>query len=199
MVWHGYLPEARPGQLYGYRVYGPYAPEHGHRFNPHKLLLDPYGKQIQGTIQLERFALRIPSRKQAGGLVFRPARQRCRHAEKSRDRFGFYLGLGRAAAHSLARNSDLRAACKGIHHVPSGRSCALARNLCGTGDRAGHRIPHPPGSDLHRTHAGAQLSSTIASWWSAVCAITGAITRSDFSRPSLVIWPRIPSANSKPW
>jgi isoamylase len=51
MVWHGYLPEVRPGQLYGYRVFGPYAPEQGHRFNPHKLLLDPYGKQIQGTIQ----------------------------------------------------------------------------------------------------------------------------------------------------
>src|SRR5271156_6722809 len=50
MVWHGYLPEARPGQLYGYRVYGPYAPEQGHRFNPHKLLLDPYGKQIQGAL-----------------------------------------------------------------------------------------------------------------------------------------------------
>jgi len=51
MVWHGYLPEVRPGQLYGYRVYGPYAPEHGHRFNHHKLLLDPYGKQIHGAIR----------------------------------------------------------------------------------------------------------------------------------------------------
>lgn len=51
MVWHGYLPEARPGQVYAYRVYGPYAPEQGHRFNHHKLLLDPYGKQIQGSIQ----------------------------------------------------------------------------------------------------------------------------------------------------
>jgi glycogen operon protein len=51
MVWHGYLPELRPGQLYGYRVHGPYAPEQGHRFNHHKLLLDPYGKQVQGTIR----------------------------------------------------------------------------------------------------------------------------------------------------
>ena len=50
MVWHGYMPEVRPGQLYGYRVYGPYAPEKGQRFNHHKLLLDPYGKQIQGRI-----------------------------------------------------------------------------------------------------------------------------------------------------
>lgn len=50
-IWHVYLPEARPGQLYGYRVHGPYAPEAGHRFNPNKLLLDPYAKAIAGTIQ----------------------------------------------------------------------------------------------------------------------------------------------------
>ncbi len=45
-IWHCYLPDVRPGQLYGYRVYGPYAPERGHRFNPHKVLLDPYAKAI---------------------------------------------------------------------------------------------------------------------------------------------------------
>ena len=50
-VWHCYLPEARPGQLYGYRVYGPYAPEHGHRFNPNKLLLDPYARDIAGSVR----------------------------------------------------------------------------------------------------------------------------------------------------
>jgi isoamylase len=50
-VWHGYLPEARPGLLYGYRVYGPYDPERGHRFNPYKLLLDPYAKAIVGSLR----------------------------------------------------------------------------------------------------------------------------------------------------
>ncbi len=45
-VWHGYLPDVAPGQLYGYRVQGPYLPEKGHRFNPNKLLLDPYAKAI---------------------------------------------------------------------------------------------------------------------------------------------------------
>ena len=49
-VWHGYLPEARPGLLYGYRVYGPHDPEQGSRFNHHKLLLDPYAKQIEGPL-----------------------------------------------------------------------------------------------------------------------------------------------------
>jgi len=50
-VWHGYLPDARPNLLYGYRVYGPYRPQDGHRFNPNKLLLDPYAKAIHGTIR----------------------------------------------------------------------------------------------------------------------------------------------------
>jgi len=50
-VWHVYLPEARPGQLYGYRVYGPYNPLAGQRFNPHKLLIDPYAKAITGTVE----------------------------------------------------------------------------------------------------------------------------------------------------
>ncbi|HYP51939.1 MAG TPA: glycogen debranching protein GlgX, partial [Pyrinomonadaceae bacterium] len=49
-VWHVYLPEARPGQLYGWRVHGPYAPEAGHRFNPYKLLIDPYAKAIASTV-----------------------------------------------------------------------------------------------------------------------------------------------------
>ena len=49
-VWHGYLPHARPGAVYGYRAYGPYEPEQGHRFNPNKLLLDPYAKGIKGEL-----------------------------------------------------------------------------------------------------------------------------------------------------
>jgi glycogen operon protein len=49
-IWHCYLPEARPGLLYGYRVHGPYRPEAGHRFNPNKLLLDPYARWLDGAI-----------------------------------------------------------------------------------------------------------------------------------------------------
>jgi isoamylase len=46
MVWHAYLPDVLPGQMYGYRVTGPYKPEEGHRFNPNKVLLDPYAKAV---------------------------------------------------------------------------------------------------------------------------------------------------------
>jgi glycogen operon protein len=45
-VWHGYFPDVRPGQVYGYRVHGRYEPAEGHRFNPAKILLDPYAKAI---------------------------------------------------------------------------------------------------------------------------------------------------------
>ncbi|GAA1550288.1 glycogen debranching protein GlgX [Actinomadura kijaniata] len=50
-VWHCYLPGIMPGQRYGYRVHGPYRPREGHRCNPHKLLLDPYGKAIEGEVR----------------------------------------------------------------------------------------------------------------------------------------------------
>jgi isoamylase len=49
MVWHGYLPGILPGQLYGYRVHGPYEPWAGHRFNPAKILMDPYAKAVGRT------------------------------------------------------------------------------------------------------------------------------------------------------
>ncbi len=63
LVWHGYLPDARPGLLYGYRVYGPYDPANGHRFNHHKLLIDPYAAMIAGTLQWSdaQFGYRIGS------------------------------------------------------------------------------------------------------------------------------------------
>ena len=50
LVWHCYLPDVEPGQRYGYRVHGPYQPERGHRCNPAKLLLDPYGKAVDGQV-----------------------------------------------------------------------------------------------------------------------------------------------------
>ncbi len=49
-VWHGYVPKLKAGMCYGYRVYGPYEPHEGHRFNPHKLLIDPYAKQLTESV-----------------------------------------------------------------------------------------------------------------------------------------------------
>ena len=50
-IWHGFLPDARPGTVYGYRVHGPYEPNEGHRFNPNKLVMDPYAKAVVGQLQ----------------------------------------------------------------------------------------------------------------------------------------------------
>ena len=60
-VWHAYLPDARPGTLYGYRVDGPYQPEGGQRFNAAKLLIDPYAKALTGTVHMtdEVFGYRV--------------------------------------------------------------------------------------------------------------------------------------------
>ncbi|MFA7269012.1 MAG: glycogen debranching protein GlgX [Sterolibacterium sp.] len=75
-VWHGYLPGIAPGQLYGYRVDGPYEPDNGHRFNPHKLLLDPYAREIAGELagaemrfDDERFATVRDGRDNAAGML----------------------------------------------------------------------------------------------------------------------------------
>ena len=67
-VWHCYLPEARPGLLYGYRVYGPHDPDRGHRFDHHKILLDPYlPMRVRDLVALgldgHRFGLPWPSKK----------------------------------------------------------------------------------------------------------------------------------------
>src|SRR5262252_9192556 len=51
-VWHGYLPNARAGLVYGYRAFGPYEPQHGHRFNHHKLVLDPYARRLAGELRM---------------------------------------------------------------------------------------------------------------------------------------------------
>ncbi len=58
--WHCYLPECRPGQRYGFRVHGPYAPEQGRRFNPDKLLIDPYAKAIDGVVDWAHDANVLP-------------------------------------------------------------------------------------------------------------------------------------------
>jgi isoamylase len=66
LVWHCYLPEARPGLLYGYRVYGPYDPARGHRFNGNKLLIEPYAKDIVGQVRWSdaHFSYKIGHRNQ---------------------------------------------------------------------------------------------------------------------------------------
>jgi glycogen operon protein len=71
-VWHGYLPEARPGLLYGYRVHGPYEPGRGHRFNPNKLVLDPYAHSIAGSLRWDDAVFGYPIGHAEADLAFDP-------------------------------------------------------------------------------------------------------------------------------
>ena len=73
-VWHVYLPEVQPGQAYGYRVNGPFDPENGLRFNPHKLLLDPYAKAISGDIAWSDAMFAYPMGEEDGRFETRPHR-----------------------------------------------------------------------------------------------------------------------------
>jgi isoamylase len=69
-VWHGYLPGVGPGQLYGYRVHGPHDPSHGQRFNPAKLLIDPYAKALAGAVDWDAPVFGYPLGARGADLTF---------------------------------------------------------------------------------------------------------------------------------
>jgi isoamylase len=69
-IFHGYLPDARPGTIYGYRVHGPYEPESGHRFNPNKLVLDPYAKVHVGALKWDHACFGYTIGAEGGDLTF---------------------------------------------------------------------------------------------------------------------------------
>jgi len=90
-IWHGYAPELRPGQLYGYRVYGPYQPQAGHRFNHHKLLLDPYAKTLHGQFRWNEALFGYQHGHPDGDLSFdtrdsAPFLPKCQVIDSARDR-----------------------------------------------------------------------------------------------------------------
>ncbi len=69
-IWHGYLPDIKPGQRYGFRVHGPFAPHEGHRFNPNKLLIDPYAKALDGDVEPGEAIFRLPVESARRGFGF---------------------------------------------------------------------------------------------------------------------------------
>ena len=114
-VWHCYLPEARPNQLYGYRVYGPYDPAAGHRFNPNKLLIDPYARALQGRLRWSDalFGYRVGSPRE--DLAVRPPRQRPPDAEMPGRRERLHLGQRPPPAHLVGRDrSSSRCTCAAL-------------------------------------------------------------------------------------
>ncbi len=109
MVWHGYLPDVRPGQLYGYRVDGPWDPGAGHRFNRTKVLLDPYAKIIGRPLRWSQSLFAYAAGSEGDGPL-EPRGQRLRRAARGRHRSGLHVGQRSAAANAVAPDRHLRAA-----------------------------------------------------------------------------------------
>ena len=153
MVWHIYLPDARPGQLYGYRVYGPYEPEKGHRFNDNKVLLDPYAKSIArmpnwtdalsgyiiGDKQADLSFSKLDSAADAPlGCVIDEA---------------FTWGDDRAAKDAVAPHADLRNAREGLHQAQRGNPGRVPRHVRGPVVRASDPLPARAGHHGRRVAA----------------------------------------------
>jgi isoamylase len=194
-IWHGYLPDVRPGQLYGYRVYGPYEPEAGHRFNHHKLLVDPYAKALVGALEWDDVLFGYRVGDDAKDLSFddrdsAPFVPKCRVVD---------------SAFTWGRRPDQR---------PWHETVIYELHV------KGFTMRHPEVGDAMRgTFAGlaaapvvtylrdlgitaiellpTMRSSTTAICSSAACAIIGAITRSGSSRRIPNIWDPRGSAGSR--
>ena len=141
-VWHGYLPDARPSTIYAYRVHGPYDPRNGHRFNPNKLVLDPYAKAFVGALRWDNAPVRLLDRIEGRRPQLRPTRQRTLHAEMPGDRSGLHLGARtRRTCHGIARSSTRPTSAGSPWSIPRcRRACvALTRGL----DRAAGAGPYP--------------------------------------------------------
>ena len=131
-IWHVTVDGVGPGQLYGYRVHGPYAPEQGHRFNPAKLLLDPYARALSGSVALELRA-REPSRRPAG----RCRRPRPPTRATARARMpkcvvvdpAFDWSDDRPPAHAVGPHGHLRVPREGHDDAAPGGARGAARHL----------------------------------------------------------------------
>ncbi len=138
-IWYGFLPGVGPGQVYGYRVHGPYEPEQGHRFNPSKLLLDPYARQLRGGIEWDDalFGYTIGE----DDLSFddrdsAPFMPKGVVVDSTFDWDG-----RRPAAPPLEGHRDLRGPRQGPDHAPSRRRAGRPRHLCRARRRPGDRPP----------------------------------------------------------
>ena len=154
-VWHGYVEGVRAGQRYGYRVHGPWDPGHGHRFNPAKLLADPYARA------LVRCAAPRPRRARPGPRRRRhragPARLGRVRAALGGRRPGVRLAGRPAARRPVGRHGGLRAARQGLHRGAPGRPRGAARDVRRSGAPGGDRAPPPARCHDRGAAAGAAL------------------------------------------
>ncbi len=153
-TWHVYIPGLQPGQRYGYRVYGPYEPESGHRFNPQKLLVDPYAKAIDGRIEWDdsvygyivggEYEDLTPDERDSApfmphSIVIDPA---------------FDWGGDQLLRTPLHTSVIYEISCERLHPAAPGRAAIPARHLCWIGDSCSDRISSVARRDRRRAAAG---------------------------------------------
>ena len=142
-VWHAYLPTITPGQRYGFRVHGPWDPAAGHRCDPSKLLLDPYGKSFHGDFDFTQalFSYDLEAddldhrRHPADGRLAGP------HHDQRGDQPVLRLGQRPRAAHAVPRDDHLRGARQGHDADASRHPRGTARHLRRAGPPGDHRPP----------------------------------------------------------
>ena len=183
--WHCYLPGVGPGQRYGFRVHGPYAPADGHRFNPDKLLLDPYAKAIDGVVDWAHDVNVLPYVPNGGeDDDYEPDDEDDAGAvpEVGRGRPDLRLGGRHAAAGAVHRHAHLRDPRQGLHDASPRGSRGPARDVRGVGLRAGDRLPQASSGSRRSSCSRCITSPTSRSYSSEGFATTGATARSATSR-----------------
>ena len=161
MVWHGYLPDAHPGQLYGYRVHGPYAPRRRPQVQSAQAGDGSLREGRGSGRSVARSAVRIPLR--SGRHDVRRPRQRTLCADRGRRGRRVHVGRRSPAADTVAQDADLRAARQGLLAAEPARPGNPARHL--PGPRVGGCDPASDFARRHRgrAHAGASPPGRVAS------------------------------------
>ena len=183
-VWHNYFPDIIPGQLYGYRVHGPFEPKQGQRFNPKKLLLDPYAKAIGRKLKWDDslFAYQLDHPEADLTLDERDSAPFAPLAAVVDTAFTW--GDDRPPLTPWHKTLHLRASCQGLYQAHARRAREAARDLCWTGLGVGRSSicwiwVSPPSSCCRCI-----ITSTTASSPRRAASITGDTTRSAFSPPT---------------
>ncbi len=161
-VWHGYLPDARPGTVYAYRVDGPWAPDAGHRFNPNKLLLDPYARGHVGGL---RWGPEVYAYKRETGddLTF-DDRDSADNMPKCVVIDPAFTWLRDRRPNVPWENTVLyEIHVKGLHQAAPERAGGAAGHLFGPGGQGGDRLDHAASASPASSCCRSTPSSTTAS------------------------------------
>ncbi|UMG92986.1 hypothetical protein [Nocardioides sp. TF02-7] len=194
-IWHGALPGIAPGTRYGCRVAGPWDPARGLRFNPQKLLLDPYGLAVSGDVAAgpEVLGYDVADPTQPSPLDSAGSTARSVVVDPAFDWEG-----DTPDAASVARHRHLRAARQGLHRAPRPDPRGAPRHVRRPRAPRRDRLPHRPRRDRRRAAPPSTSSSPSPRCSSAAPPTTGATTPSATSHRTARTPPRATAASRSP-